>query len=84
MIGGRTSSETLRGRTQNGRVSCDFQAASAETLRGRSKDSFQKKITFQKITKEGIQAIGQSIEIMAESEQLFAHKNAVTLRLKDV
>ena len=39
MIGGRTSSETLRGRTQNGRVSCDFQAASAETLRGRSKNS---------------------------------------------
>ena len=49
-----------------------------------SLDSFQKKITFQKITKEGIQAIGPSIEIMAESEQLFAHKNAVTLRLKDV
>ena len=56
----------------------------ARNYSGVSLDSFQKKITFQKITKEGIQAIGQSIEIMAESEQLFAHKNAVTLRLKDV
>ena len=56
----------------------------ARSYSGVSLDSFQKKITFQKITKEGIQAIGPSIEIMAESEQLFAHKNAVTLRLKDV
>ncbi len=56
----------------------------ARNYSGVSLDSFQKKITFQKITKEGIKAIGPSIEIMAESEQLFAHKNAVTLRLKDV
>ena len=56
----------------------------ARNYSGVSLDSFQKKITFQKITKEGIRAIGPSIEIMAESEQLFAHKNAVTLRLKDV
>ena len=56
----------------------------ARNYSGVSLDSFQKKITFQKITKEGIQAIGPSIEIMAESEQLFAHKNAVTLRLKDL
>jgi histidinol dehydrogenase len=51
---------------------------------GVSLDSFQKKITFQKITKEGIKAIGPSIEIMAEAEELFAHKNAVTVRLKDI
>ena len=56
----------------------------ARNYSGVSLDSFQKKITFQKISKEGIQAIGPSIEIMAESEQLFAHKNAVTLRLKDL
>jgi len=56
----------------------------ARNYSGVSLDSFQKKITFQKISKEGIQAIGPSIEVMAESEQLFAHKNAVTLRLKDV
>lgn len=50
---------------------------------GVSLDSFIKKITFQEITKEGIQNLGAAIEIMAETEQLFAHKNAVSLRLKE-
>ena len=45
-------------------------------------DSFTKSITFQKITKEGILNIGNTIELMAEAEGLQAHKNAVTLRLK--
>ncbi|MGB0892429.1 MAG: histidinol dehydrogenase [Flavobacteriaceae bacterium] len=47
-------------------------------------DSFTKSITFQKITKEGILNIGKSIELMAEAEGLQAHKNAVSLRLKDL
>ena len=47
-------------------------------------DSFTKSITFQKISKEGIQNIGNAIEIMAEAEGLQAHKNAVTIRLKDL
>ena len=47
-------------------------------------DSFTKSITFQKISKTGIQSIGKAIEIMAETEGLQAHKNAVTLRLKDL
>lgn len=47
-------------------------------------DSFTKKITFQKITDEGIKNIGPSIELMAEAEGLQAHKNAVTLRLKSL
>ncbi|TXE20267.1 histidinol dehydrogenase [Psychroserpens burtonensis] len=47
-------------------------------------DSFTKSITFQKITKEGILNIGNTIELMAEAEGLQAHKNAVTLRLKDL
>jgi histidinol dehydrogenase len=47
-------------------------------------DSFLKSITFQKITKKGILNIGNSIELMAESEGLQAHKNAVSLRLKDL
>jgi histidinol dehydrogenase len=47
-------------------------------------DSFTKSITFQKITKEGILDIGHTIELMAEAEGLQAHKNAVTLRLKDL
>ncbi|MEE9407360.1 MAG: histidinol dehydrogenase [Polaribacter sp.] len=47
-------------------------------------DSFTKSITFQKITKEGILNIGNFIGLMAEAEGLQAHKNAVTLRLKDL
>ena len=47
-------------------------------------DSFQKSMTFQKISKEGIKTIGNAIELMAEAEGLQAHKNAVTLRLKDL
>ncbi|WP_339881663.1 histidinol dehydrogenase [Polaribacter vadi] len=47
-------------------------------------DSFLKSITFQKISKEGIQTIGKSIELMAEAEGLQAHKNAVSIRLKTV
>jgi histidinol dehydrogenase len=40
-----------------------------------------KKITFQKITPEGLMNIGPFIEKMAAAEHLDAHKNAVTLRL---
>jgi len=47
-------------------------------------DSFMKSITFQKISQRGIAAIGPAIELMAEAEGLQAHKNAVTLRLKDL
>jgi histidinol dehydrogenase len=47
-------------------------------------DSFLKSMTFQKITKEGILNIGETIELMAEAEGLQAHKNAVTIRLKDL
>ena len=47
-------------------------------------DSFLKAITFQKISKKGIQNIGNVIELMAEAEGLDAHKNAVTLRLNSL
>ena len=43
-----------------------------------------KSMTFQKISKEGLKNIGFAIELMAETEGLFAHKNAVTLRLKSL
>ena len=56
----------------------------AKNYSGVSLDSFIKKITFQKLTAEGIQNIGPAIELMAEAEELFAHKNAVTLRLLDL
>jgi histidinol dehydrogenase len=47
-------------------------------------DSFLKQMTFQKISKKGIQNLGPSIELMAEAEGLQAHKNAVSLRLNDL
>jgi len=52
----------------------------ASTYSGVSLDSFMKKITFQKLTKLGLQKIASSIEIMAETEGLDAHKLAVTIR----
>lgn len=54
----------------------------AKAYSGVSVDSFVKKITFQKISEEGIKNIGRAIEIMAEAEQLMAHKEAVSIRLK--
>ncbi len=54
----------------------------ARSYSGVSLDSFVKKITFQELSKEGIQKIGPAIELMAEAEGLMAHKNAVTVRLK--
>jgi histidinol dehydrogenase len=46
-------------------------------------DSFMKRITFQKITKKGLQNLGPHIEVMASAEGLDAHKNAVTIRLQE-
>tara|TARA_R110002051_G_scaffold81751_1_gene145858 strand:+ start:2028 stop:3323 length:1296 start_codon:yes stop_codon:yes gene_type:complete len=56
----------------------------AKQYSGVNLDSFMKSMTFQKISKQGIQNIGPSIEIMAAAEGLDAHKNAVTLRLKAI
>ncbi len=53
----------------------------AKAYSGVSVDSFVKKITYQKLTKQGIKNIGEAIELMAEAEGLQAHKNAVTVRL---
>ena len=56
----------------------------AKAYSGVSLDSFIRKITFQEILPEGIKAIGPAIEEMAANEQLDAHKNAVTVRLKAI
>jgi histidinol dehydrogenase len=53
----------------------------AKNYEGVNLDSFLKSMTFQKISTQGIQNIGKAIEVMADAEGLFAHKNAVTLRL---
>ena len=56
----------------------------AKQYSGVNLDSFMKTMTFQKISAEGIQHIGNAIELMAEAEGLQAHKNAVTLRLNSL
>lgn len=56
----------------------------ATAYSGVNLDSFIKKITFQEISKQGILNLGKTIEVMAENEQLTAHKNAVTLRLDNL
>jgi len=56
----------------------------ARAYSGVSLDSFTKQVTFQKISKEGLQELGPTIELMAEAEQLTAHKNAVSIRLESI
>lgn len=56
--------------------------AFAKNYSGVSLDSFVKKITFQNLSKEGLENLGKMIELMAEAEGLLAHKNAVSIRLK--
>ncbi len=56
----------------------------ARAIAGVSLDSFVKKITFQEITPKGLQGLGPFIEKMAAAEQLEAHKNAVSIRLKHI
>lgn len=55
----------------------------ARMYSGVNTEGFLKQITFQKISKDGIVQLGPAIEKMAESEGLFGHKNAVTIRLND-
>ncbi len=56
----------------------------AKAYSGVSLDSFVKKISFQQLNKEGIKNIGPSVELMAAAEGLEAHKNAVSIRLKNI
>lgn len=56
----------------------------AKHYSGVNLDSFRKAITFQKISKEGIQSLGKTIELMAAAEGLQAHKNAVRIRLNSL
>lgn len=55
----------------------------AKNYSGVSLDSFVKKITFQNLSEKGLKNLGKTIEVMAEAEGLFAHKNAVSIRLKE-
>ena len=53
----------------------------ARAYSGVSVDSFVKKITFQHISREGIENLGPTVEVLAELEGLQAHKNAISVRL---
>jgi len=53
----------------------------AKSYSGVSVDSFVKKITYQHITKQGLQQIGDAVEQMAAIEGLDAHKNSISIRL---
>ena len=54
----------------------------AKAYSGVSVDSFVKKITYQKLSQQGLQNIGKTVELMAEAEGLDAHKNAVSIRMR--
>jgi histidinol dehydrogenase len=57
---------------------------SARSYSGVSTESFLKKISFQEISAEGIKNLGPVIELMAGAESLAGHKNAVSIRLKNL
>jgi histidinol dehydrogenase len=56
----------------------------ATAYSGVNLDSYCRKITFQHLSEEGVRHIGHAVELMAEAEQLDAHKQAMTVRLRDV
>ena len=56
----------------------------AKAYSGLCLDSFMRKITFQRLSSDGVKSIGKAVELMAEAEGLDAHKNAMTVRLNYV
>jgi len=56
----------------------------ATAYSGVNLDSYCRKVTFQHLTAEGIRSIGPAVELMAQAEQLDAHKNAMTLRIQSL
>jgi histidinol dehydrogenase len=56
----------------------------ARNYSGVSVDSFVNKVTYQKATAQGIKNLGPAVELMATAEGLDAHKNAVSVRLREL
>ncbi|MBP3821928.1 MAG: histidinol dehydrogenase [Bacteroidaceae bacterium] len=56
----------------------------ATAYSGVNLDAFCRKITYQHITPEGLQSIGQAVELMAAAEQLDAHRNAMAVRRQNL
>lgn len=53
----------------------------ARAYSGLNLDSFQRKMTLQELTAEGVRSIGEAVALMAEGEQLTAHQRAMTIRM---
>lgn len=56
----------------------------ARTYSGLNLDSFQRKVTLQELSAQGVKSIGQAVALMAEGEQLIAHKRAITIRMSNI
>lgn len=56
----------------------------ATAYSGVNLDSFNRKITFQHLTEDGIRSIGRAVELMAANESLEAHRNAMTVRINKI
>lgn len=56
----------------------------AVAYNGVNLDSYCRKVTFQHLTEEGIRSIGRAVEVMAENEQLQAHRQAMTVRIQSL
>jgi histidinol dehydrogenase len=56
----------------------------AKAYSGVSLESFQKVITFQSLTQDGLKKIGPIVEVMAEAEDLIGHKQSISVRLKEL
>lgn len=56
----------------------------ATAYNGVNLDSYMRKVTFQHLTEEGVRNIGHAVELMAEAEQLDAHKNAMSVRINSI
>ena len=56
----------------------------ATAYSGVNLDSYCCKVTFQHLTEEGVRCIGPAVELMAEAEQLDAHKNAMSVRIRSI
>ena len=56
----------------------------ATAYSGVNLDSYNRKVTFQHLSADGIRSIGRAVELMAQNEQLDAHKNAMTVRMRKV
>lgn len=56
----------------------------ATAYSGVNLDSFNRKITFQHLTEDGIRSIGRAVELMAANESLDAHRNAMTVRINKI